>query len=90
MKKAQYLTLVILSAILFTGYAESNKPAYLIYSKNGNVVSYQSLMVQSKNSDLIFFGELHNNAIAHWLQLEMIQELSADTSKTTKVGNGDV
>ncbi len=86
MKKAQYLTLIILSAILFAGFAESNKPAYLIYSKNGNVVSYQSLMVQSKNSDLIFFGELHNNAIAHWLQIEMLKDLAADTARVTSVG----
>lgn len=72
---------------LYTGFVpESGKPAYLIYSKNGNTVSYQSLIIQSKNSDLVFFGELHNNAIAHWLQFEMIQELSADTSRATKVG----
>jgi uncharacterized iron-regulated protein len=86
MNKAPFFTLIILSVILFAGFAESNKPAYLIYSKNGNVVSYQSLMVQSKNSDLIFFGELHNNAIAHWLQVEMLNDLSDDTSKETSVG----
>lgn len=86
MKIRQYITLIILSGLLFTGFTELNKPAYLIYSKNGNVVSYQSLKVQSKNSDLIFFGELHNNAIAHWLQIEMLNDLSDDTSKATSVG----
>ena len=63
-----------------------SKPAYLIYNKNGNVVSYQSLIVHSKNSDLTFFGELHNNTIAHWLQVEMIRDLASDTTKNTMIG----
>lgn len=77
--------------LLFLGISaaladDSNKPAYLIYNKNGNVVSYQSLLVQSKNSDVTFFGELHDNAIAHWLQFEIIQDLASDTTKKTTVG----
>jgi uncharacterized iron-regulated protein len=73
--------------ILLTGFIpDKDKPAYLIYNKNGNVVSYQSLTVQSANSDLVFFGELHNNAIAHWLQIELLQDLSSDTSRSTLVG----
>ncbi|WP_069132221.1 ChaN family lipoprotein [Rhodohalobacter halophilus] len=86
MKKFQLISLVLISGLLFAGFAESNKPAYLIYSKNGNVVSYQSILVQSKNSDLTFFGELHNNAIAHWLQLELLMDLQKDTTAATSVG----
>ena len=81
------LVSALFSLILLSGFvAENDKPAYLVYNKNGNVVSYQSLMVQSANSDLIFFGELHNSAIAHWLQIELLQDLSSDTSRSTLVG----
>lgn len=73
--------------ILLTGFIpDKDKPAYLIYNRNGNVVSYQSLKVQSANSDLVFFGELHNNAIAHWLQIELLQDLASDTIRSTSVG----
>ncbi len=73
--------------ILLTGFIpDKDKPAYLIYNKNGNVVSYQSLKVQSTSSDLIFFGELHNNVIAHWLQIELLQDLASDTVRPTSVG----
>lgn len=65
---------------------ETDKPAYLIYNKSGNIVSYQSLKVQSGNNDLVFFGELHNNTIAHWLQLELLQDLASDTIRSTSVG----
>lgn len=73
--------------MLLTGFIpDKDKPAYLIYNKNGNIVSYQSLKVQSTSSDLIFFGELHNNAIAHWLQIELLQDLASDTARSTSVG----
>jgi uncharacterized iron-regulated protein len=73
--------------ILFSGFIpEKDKPAYLVYNKDGNVVSYQSLTVQSANSDIVFFGELHNSAIAHWLQIELLKDLSSDTSRSTLIG----
>src|SRR6056297_542906 len=73
--------------ILLSGFIpDADKPAYLIYNKNGNVVSYQSLKVQSTGSDLVFFGELHNNTIAHWLQIELLQDLASDTTRSTVVG----
>ena len=79
-------TAIFILILLSGSVPEPNKPAYLIYNKNGNVVSYQTLKVQSGNSDLIFFGELHNNTIAHWLQLELLKDLVSDTSRSTVVG----
>ncbi|MFU8812215.1 MAG: ChaN family lipoprotein [Balneolaceae bacterium] len=72
--------------LLATWGNSPDKPAYLLYNQSGGVISYQSVAVQAGNSDLIFFGELHNSAIAHWLQLELLSDLAADTAKTTMVG----
>lgn len=83
LKSAAALFLLIL---LSGSVPETDKPAYVIYNKSGNVVSYQTLKVQSVNSDLTFFGELHNSAIAHWLQIELLQDLASDTSRSTLVG----
>lgn len=33
-----------------------------------------------QGQDILMFGELHNNAIAHWLQLEVTQELAKNRS----------
>ena len=33
------------------------------------------MISQMKTQDLVFFGETHNNAIAHWLELELIKDL---------------
>lgn len=65
---------------------QSDKPAYVLYDKNGEELSYEKLIELSHQNDLIFFGEAHDNPIAHWLQLEMIVDLSADSSKITLIG----
>jgi len=56
------------------GYSQC-KPAYALYTSKGKKVSYKKLVKQAEKSNVIFFGELHNSAIAHWLQLELTKEL---------------
>lgn len=52
-----------------------DKPAWKLYSKNGKSTDYKSLLDQCAKSDIILFGEIHNNPIAHWLQLELARDL---------------
>lgn len=88
MKNITLLFFILLSGIVTLGFqsAETDKPAYLIYDSNGEVVDYSQFAERAADADLIFFGELHNSAIAHWIQLELIQDLAADLSKNTKIG----
>lgn len=66
--------------------AQPDKPAYLLYDKNGEKISYEKLVNLSHQNDIIFFGEQHDNTIAHWLQLELIHDLSADSSRSLMIG----
>ncbi len=54
---------------------KSDKPAYKIYTKSGKEVKYSKMLKKLENADVVFFGELHNNPIAHWLQIELTQDL---------------
>ncbi|QQS28254.1 MAG: ChaN family lipoprotein [Sphingobacteriales bacterium] len=53
----------------------SNKSAYQVFTGNGDVSSYEHLLKEAMRADVILFGELHNNPICHWLQLELTQDL---------------
>ena len=63
--------LVLMSASLLG----QNLKAYQIFTSKGKKVSYSRMIKKIQGADLIFFGELHNDPIAHWLQLELTQEL---------------
>jgi len=71
MKKA-YLTLAL---VFFTLSIYSQKPAYKIYNAKGKKVSYKKMLKDLSEKDIILFGELHNNPIAHWLELEVTKDI---------------
>lgn len=63
--------------ILFTLNSYSQKKAaHIIYNSNGKKVSYKKMLKTIAKSDIILFGESHNNAIAHWLQYEVTSDLN--------------
>ena len=71
--------LLILSLTIFStqAIAQDNGP-YVIYNSKGKKVSYKKMMKQLAKQDLVFFGELHNNPISHWLQFEVTSALNAE------------
>ena len=66
----------ILLAVAFILVAFKNdKPAYQIFNSVGENIKYSKMLDVIQNADVIFFGELHNNPICHWLQIELTKEL---------------
>jgi uncharacterized iron-regulated protein len=65
--------------LLFTAMAlmafKNDKPAYRIYNAEGNAVKYSKMVDALRQADVVFFGELHNNPISHWLQIDLTKDL---------------
>lgn len=65
-------------AFLFTyNLMAQDKKAYQLFDKNGKKVSFEKLVKASEKTEVILFGEFHNNPICHWLQLELTKELAS-------------
>lgn len=47
-----------------------NVTAYRIYNARGVEVDFGKMMEAAFGSDVVFFGEQHNNPVAHWLELQ--------------------
>jgi len=58
----------------FFAYGQQLK-AYQLYDKNGIETDFGSLVQAASQTDVVLFGELHNNPISHWLQLELTMAL---------------
>ena len=69
------LTLILFGVLFMVSSAFGQKDAYVIYNAKGKKVSYKKMMKKLAKKDVILFGELHNNPIAHWLQFEVTSEL---------------
>ncbi len=64
----------------------ADKPAYRIYNSKGKDIPYSKMVRQLEDADIIFFGELHDNPIAHWLQRELTGDLHASGGKELVLG----
>jgi uncharacterized iron-regulated protein len=51
-------------------------PNYVLFDAKGKKLSYTRALGMVERGDIILFGELHNNSIAHWLQLELAKHLA--------------
>ncbi|KAA9346502.1 ChaN family lipoprotein [Larkinella humicola] len=67
----RYLLLFLLPCFAFT----SDKPAYQFYNQKLKTTSYQKVLKEAAGADVVFFGELHNNPICHWLELQLTKDL---------------
>ncbi|GJH41723.1 hypothetical protein RCZ04_22730 [Capnocytophaga sp. HP1101] len=57
-----------------------HKKAYQLFDKNGKKVSFEKVVKKAKESDVVLFGEFHDNPIAHWLELALVKELETKTN----------
>jgi uncharacterized iron-regulated protein len=62
--------------ITFTFAAAQDKQGYQLFTKEGKAVTYKKMLNVAGDAEVVFFGELHDNALIHWLQLELTKDLA--------------
>lgn len=71
MKRIVTLLLLLSQGLVFS----QNGQAYLIFDKNGKKTSFDQLLKSTEKAEVIYFGELHDDPIAHFLQNEIAHYL---------------
>ena len=77
--------LLFSSLFLFSSF-KPDKPAYRLFSSEGKPVKYQKMIKDIRGMDMVFFGEEHNNPIAHWLEYEVTRSLYQARGKDLILG----
>lgn len=68
--------LLLLLAIVFSQMTWAQKiEAFQLYNKKGRKVNTKKFIRKVEKGDILLFGELHDNPIAHWLQLKTVQRM---------------
>ncbi len=82
MKKILFLSLALISLLSM----KNDKPAYRLFDQKGKSASYKDLIKDASQADIVFFGELHDNPICHWLEYEITADLYAARGKNLILG----
>ena len=53
-----------------------DKKAYQIFDEKGKKSSYEKVLKAAEKTDVVLFGEYHDNSVVHWLQLEFTKDLA--------------
>ncbi|MEX0811050.1 MAG: ChaN family lipoprotein [Chitinophagales bacterium] len=69
------LFIILILSLLNNALSAQENPAYQLYNEKGKAVDYGKMLKKLTEADIVFFGELHDNPICHWLQLELSQDL---------------
>lgn len=77
-------TLLFLTA--YNCYAQ-DAVAYRLFTENGKRSSYGKLVNAVDRADIVIFGELHDDPIAHWMQLLIAQHLFARSGRQLVIGS---
>jgi len=82
-----FKTRILALLLLFTFQASfAQTDPYIIFDGKGKEVAFENIIKDSKKSEVIFFGELHNNSIVHWLQLQLLKTLQENGNKVILAG----
>jgi len=71
MKNIFSVLFLFLSVFVFS----QHRFAYQIFDSKGKKTTYGKLLKTSDKSELILFGEYHDNPISHWLELTLTKDL---------------
>lgn len=70
-KMRRFIVVLLLSSLMMSSIAQEK--SFQIYNGTGKKSSYKKMSQSLLAQDIVFFGELHDNPIAHWLELELLK-----------------
>lgn len=61
---------------MFAIFSNAQSPeSFRLYNSKGKEVKFKKMIEECSESDVVLFGELHNNSINHWLELQLAKSL---------------
>ncbi|MCA1757808.1 MAG: ChaN family lipoprotein [Bacteroidales bacterium] len=83
------LKFLLAAAVSITGLMSvsgQENPAYRLYNTEGKEIKYSAMLKGITGADAVFLGELHNNPIAHWIELEVTEYLFEQKGSSLVLG----
>lgn len=78
--------LLILYIMMFGFFSNAQNPeAYKLYNNKGKEIKFSKMTDDIAEADVVLFGELHNNSMNHWLELQVAKALF-DKKKLIQLG----
>lgn len=82
-----FLKVFLIGVLCFSFSLEAQNDALSQwYGVNGKKTDFSKVLKTCEEADIVLFGELHNNAVAHWYQLQVFRGLYTQYPGKVKLG----
>ena len=83
MQKSLFIFLIFFSTYM---KGQPDLPVYQFYDRSGKPVSYSQVVENVSKADVVLFGEIHDDPIHHWMQLQLSHDLLEETNNQLILG----
>ncbi len=66
--------------------AAQDPAAYRLFDSQCKPVAYSQMIAQLSDADVVFFGEMHNDPICHWMEVQVLKSLYHEKKGRINVG----
>lgn len=78
--------IIFFLALCTWSVSAQEKPAYRIFTSEGKPANYATMIKAISGADIVLFGELHDDPIAHWLEVEVTKSLFETKGRNLVMG----
>jgi uncharacterized iron-regulated protein len=75
MRFLHHVSFIFLLLGLASFTLRGDRPAYRLFIATGQPADYDQMLAELAQADVVLFGEQHNDALAHWLELQVAKDL---------------
>jgi uncharacterized iron-regulated protein len=75
MRFLHHVSFIFLLLGLASFTLRGDRPAYRLFTATGQPADYDQMLAELAQADVVLFGEQHNDALAHWLELQVAKDL---------------
>ena len=79
------LTLTLINVLNFTAPAQITDENFRVFDAKGNAATVSQVITAIGKSDIVFLGENHDDATAHYLQAEILRKVFENYAKNRRV-----
>lgn len=82
LQKLIFILVLLSNFVVFS----QNDGAFVIFNSKGKKVSLEKMLSDISQRETVFFGEQHDNPIAHWIELQVLKQMEANYHADLVVG----
>ena len=83
--KRVLIAVLVTFMLTFSGFGQANEANYRVFDAKGNPANLEKILEAAAKAEVVFLGEMHDDATAHALQMQIFRSLVEKHARERKI-----